>query len=450
MSLLAAASVSAQPDREGGAAQGDIDEQVAEALYQRGLVLFQQGDYENAKKLFIESLERSATGPRSKDALRLLRSSNERLGFDDLDAGRPGTGGAPLDPYGDPDPGAAPLDPYGDPDPGTAPLDPYGDPGTAVEVRSIEETERETAQRTLLFWGGAYGFTTGLALAGPQDEVGSIGGVPFLVGALSAGAGAGLSYFWFDRYPMTPGQAAATASGGFWGAATFGLIGDVILFYASDSEEAGNDTNALYKFVAAGGLVGTGLGGAYAYRASPGEGEVAFVNSLSLYGASLGLLLGVTIDPPQSQAYSLQAAIGSLIGLGTGVYLAERAGVSRRRMLWVDLGAAAGAAVPWALVYPLVSDSDSSKDEQAIGFVSSLTMVGGAVAAWLLTRGLDREPEPLAAEAGADRTPPPPALLQREQSGRWRVGVPVLRPVEDPALAPPARSLGLDLFSGRF
>ena len=52
----------------------------------------------------------------------------------------------------------------------------------------------------------------------------------------------------------------------------------------------------------------------------------------------------------------------------------------------VDLGAAAGAAVPWILIYPLVNDDGTNNDEQALGWISSLTMGGGALTAWLLTR----------------------------------------------------------------
>src|SRR5690606_3044036 len=58
-----------------------VDEHVAAALYDRGMVLYELGDVANAKTMFIESLERSSEGSRAADALRMLRAANEKLGI---------------------------------------------------------------------------------------------------------------------------------------------------------------------------------------------------------------------------------------------------------------------------------------------------------------------------------------------------------------------------------
>jgi hypothetical protein len=169
-------------------------------------------------------------------------------------------------------------------------------------------------------------------------------------------------------------------------------------------------------------------------------GDVALAHSLALYGAGAGLLLGAAMDPPHNEAYTLNGAIGTVVGLSAGLLLAPRVETTRRRMLWVDAGAAAGALAPW-LLYPLVADEDASGDEQAIGLLSGIGLVGGAVLAWYLTR--DR-PDADAATGSAPRLG---ALLERSGGGTWMPGVPLLRPVRPRS---EGRSLGFDALAGRF
>jgi hypothetical protein len=131
------------------------------------------------------------------------------------------------------------------------------------------------------------------------------------------------------------------------------------------------------------------------------------------------------------------------------VLLAPRLEVSRRRMLLVDLGAAAGVAAGW-LLYPLVQDGDTNNDEQALGLVSTLTLGAGAVVAWVMTRGMDDDGDDRESAARHD-PPPPPGLLQRTAAGRWEPGLPALRPLSTPQAATPAGGgVVLDLLSGRF
>ena len=418
---------------QSGDAADDIDDQVAASLFERGKQLYSEGDHANAKKLFIESLERSPKGPAAKDSLAFLRNSNEKLGVSDLDDGRPGVGGeGPKDPYADAD---GPRDPYAGGDgPGDDPKDPYGAAGEPKH-----DPERG-ARRTLLAWGGAYGFSLGLALAGPQGDDGEIGGGAFLVGALGAGAGAGLSHLLYRRKPMTAGQSAFSASAGTWAALDIALMVDVF-------DTDGTDVNDIYKGVAAGGLLGFGAGAYYAYKKSPSVGDVSFTNSLAMYGAAGGLLLGVGISPAEGEAYSLQAVLGSTAGFVAGLWLSDRVDTTRRRMLMVDLGAAAGAAIPWALLYPLINDSGTNNDEQAVGWISALTLGGGAVAAWFLTRD---EPEAAAPLSEPEESAGPMAVLRRTRRGKWQLAAPVLRPMHNPVLAPSTGglSLGIDLLGG--
>src|SRR5688500_16101826 len=55
-------------------ADGDIDDQVAQALHRRGLQLYERGDLVSARMLFAESLERSPDGTVASESLRMLRA----------------------------------------------------------------------------------------------------------------------------------------------------------------------------------------------------------------------------------------------------------------------------------------------------------------------------------------------------------------------------------------
>ncbi|HEY8146573.1 MAG TPA: hypothetical protein VIG06_28015 [Kofleriaceae bacterium] len=416
----------------------DIDDQVAQALQARGQQLLQRGDAASAKMLFIESLERSPKGPRSSETLRSLRAANKKLGLKNLDDGRPGT---PVDPHGGGATGEQPLDPYG--------RRPGGGGGNGDDGLDREVGPSAAGRRVVMAFSAGAGLIAGLAIAGPESETTNdfgettteVGGGAVLAGLLGAGVGFAGSWWLTDRYPVSTGQSVAIASGASWGTLDLALFGDAVT-------GADSDPNDVWKFAAAGGLLGLGAGTWYAARFDPSEEDLVFVNSLGALGTGAGLLVGVGIQPPEREAYSINALVGSLGGLGIGVALADSAAISSRRMLFIDLGAAAGAALPWALLYPLIKEDGSEDDEQAAGWLSALTLGGGAIAAWYLTRAMD-EADPAEASAALDAAPP--AVVQRTSGGTWALGAPLPRPMQSPALAPPSGiSLGADLVSGRF
>lgn len=425
-------------------APADVSEQVAASLYDRGMVLFEQGDIANAKKMFGESLERSPDGSQAADALRMLRQCNEKLGIADLDAGRPAvTNDGPIDPYGE-----GPLDPYGDPDPNTGegPLDPYADPGKdpKADKGGPKDKDEEGAGRLFVAHGGLQGFIAGMALLGPfeEDEVtgelGSLRGGAVAVGLLAGGAAGYFSHWLSGRKKLTETQGNVINSGGFWGLYNGAHLANV--FAGEDSD--GND---IYLGMAITGLLGSGFGYWYAQERDPSAGDLAFTNSLTLYGTTGGLLIGVAMDPPRGDAYSLNALIGSALGLGLGYY-AEGYHPTRKRMLKVDLGAAVGAVAPWILLYPLISDSESDGDEQLTGLFSALGLGAGGYLTWRYT-----DNEKSSGGADAPLNPAPPALVQRSESGEWLLSSPSLRPMAMPRLAPQrGLSIGSDLVSGRF
>lgn len=414
--------------------QREIDDAVAQVLYDQGKTLYTQGEHLDAKQLFIESLERSAKGPAARDALAMLRTANERLGIANLDDGNPSVAPTdPVDPYGTGGPGNDLLDPYGD-NGGIA--DPYGTGSGRADLDAAA-----IARRRVMMWSAGYGALLGLAVAGPQDETGDTRGVSILAALIGGGVGAGAAWYALRKRELTLGQGQAVLSGGSWGAYTVALFGDAVTGVDTTT------TNEGFKATAIGGALGLLGGAVYAAKKDPSEHDVSLINSFGLYGTTAGLLFGVGMSPPESEAYSINGLIGAGAGLVLGHYLAGRADVSRRRMLRVDLGALAGVAATWAVFYPLVADDGTDNDEQAAGFISIGAMAGGAYIGWRLTRGMD-DPPTLTAERDA----PLPGLVTRGADGSWGLGAALPRPMENPALAPRtgAFTLGADVLSGRF
>jgi len=432
-------------------ADDDVDDQVAQALYRRGVALYRRGATADARTMFIESLERSPKGTVSGEALRMLRAANRRLGIANADAGRPSAQGeGVIDPYAggaQPPPTEAPLDPYG-----AAPTPPP--PSRSAEVDTGAPPEAPEAQegsvmgrRAVIAWSGAVGLVAGMAVAGPENDSGEVSNGAVIGGLVGAAGGVGLSYWLTRRVPLSLGQSAAIASAATWGGTWGGLLGDA----ATGTDSAPND---VWKYVAAGGLVGLGGGAAYAIIAKPSEEDVALTNSLAIFGAGAGVSIAAGMEVPESEAFALNALFGSTAGIAAGLLLAPRVEVSLRRTLLLDAGAAAGAAASWGVLYPLIADGTTRNDEQIAGWVAAATMTGGVVVTWLLTRGMDeRASGPLAARASRrGALPPPPAVVRRDADGSWQLGVPFLRPLVSRDLAPPARAtaLGVDLLSGRF
>ncbi|HUH00847.1 MAG TPA: hypothetical protein VML75_02565, partial [Kofleriaceae bacterium] len=255
------------------------------------------------------------------------------------------------------------------------------------------------------------------------------------------GGGAGAAWYALRNRRLTEGQGQAVISGGTWGAYLIALFGDVVTGVDSTT------TNEGFKATAIGGALGLAGGAVYAATQEPTADDVSLINSFGLYGTTAGLMLGVGMAPPESEAYSINGFIGAGAGLVLGHYLAGRAEVSRRRMLRVDLGALAGVAATWAVFYPLIADDGTDNDEQAAGLLSIGSMAAGAYIGWRLTRGMDDPPTLTGAREVAV-----PGLINRTSDGTWGLGTAMPRPMENPALAPRtgAFTLGADVLSGRF
>lgn len=461
--------VSAQPDElsdprppdalpDAGVADADappsdphkaVAEAVALALFERSKVLFERGDYANAKTLLAESLERSVRGPVSREALMYLQRCNAELGIPDPNHGAPpelrdapSAVEVPLDPYG----GAGEtdiLDPYG-----TETLDPYelspdsdvGEadvPGPEVDDGDgWSEADVYAVRRTLMGYGALYGFTTGLAVAESGEESN-----PLAAGFVGAGAGLAGAYLLTRGDVLSAGEIAGVAWGGLWGGTSVALMADL-----ATGIDSSDPADILWS-MSLGGLLGSGAGWLATRKLDPSPGDVALVGSLSIYGMMSGLLIGVGMEPPESEAYSLNMLMGTAVGVAAGFYAANRLEVSRRRMLWVDIGATVGALAPWVIVYPLIADGESDTAVQATGWISTLGLLGGAYLAWRGTNDMDDG----ALRVDRKQIAGVPALLQRSDDGAWGVGMLSLRPAGYTQLAPATtRGWSIDLVGGRF
>ncbi len=401
----------------------DLNTQVAKSLYRRAGVLYDNGDYDNAQMLLNEAAALRPSGSTAAAIEALRREVELRISEREVEEN------IPVDPYGDDD-----LDDE---------LDPYGDeqgeddelPAELLPVDTSAADDLSRGRRTFIVYGGMLGFTLGLA----ATDLDSSDSSPVLPALLGAGAGLGGAYLFARKRDISAGRASTIA----WSGAFSGLVGGVIVDLTAIDDSRTTDVT---RGVALGATLGSALGWYAGDRLDPSPGDAALVASMGLYGTAAGLLIGVGIDPVESEAYSINAMVGAGLGLGVGAYLASQSEVSRRRMMWVDLGAALGAATPWVVLYPLFADSNARSDEQAAGVISTLGLAAGGYLAWRLTAGM--EPEQIADDSLAAV----PGFVRRGADGRWGLGVGLPRPAQNPVLGPHlgGRALAVDLFGGQF
>ncbi len=392
-------------ERRGPPAPPDVDRAVAAALLARSVELERQGDLEGAKELAVEAIEREPRGPHAEDALGHLRSLNGQLGYDDphhglvdepADRGRAGG------------PGPEPV------------------PGSD-----------RRAQLGLAAFGAAYGTTLGLALGGPQSRDGSVRGGAVVLGLLGGGGAGALGYYASERFDLTGPQVGTIGAAGTFGAMAGGFVGDLVAGIDDGSP------NQITASMAVGGLLGTGAGAVYAVRRPPSAESVHLTSSLAAYGTAAALFLGVAMDPPTREAYSLNAALGGAAGLGAGVWLGELGRAPpRAQMHRADIGAGAAVAGTWVLLYPATGSA------RATGAISVLSLAGGALAGFYT--GRDEAGEPAADGEAAALSAAPPALWVRGAHGEWSRGVPIVRPLRAADHGDGDFSLGFDVASGRF
>ena len=376
-----------------------LAEQIAAALVTRAQELYDARVFVEAKQLAVEALVTSPRGAAAEHAKYLISRVNERLGITD----------AP------PAPPVEILPPAG---PGTPP------PPVAAPARRLDRDARTTLAARVHggLVGGVLGATLGAVLT---EDTPAAAGIPLGVvgGALAALLLPGV----VARHGFTEAQVRTAGMSSVWGGVVGGLLADAV------------DVDGT---TARGVLIGTSVGATLGALAGVGlassdrltRGDVALIDTLAGVGAAAGLTLGMVMQPVESEGYSVNAMLGAVGGVVVGYVAAPQTRTTTRRMVRVAAYAAVGGGLPF-LVYPMISNSSTSADEQAIGAISTIGLVGGLVLGFQRTRGLDREldvPPGAASPATA-----PPALVGRSAAGQWAPGTLAIQPLSR-ALAPQA------------
>jgi hypothetical protein len=153
--------------------------------------------------------------------------------------------------------------------------------------------------------------------------------------------------------------------------------------------------------------------------------------------------MGALMQPPEGEAYSVNAILGTTAGAITGLVMAKQRDISARRMGRIDLWATVGALTPWVLFAAADGNAD---DAQVAGFFSMAGLAGGVWLGFRLTRTWD---ERVATDTiGSDA---PAGIVRRSSAGAWSLGGPSLRPLHNPALGVPlGRGAAVDVVGVRW
>ncbi|MBL8621496.1 MAG: PEGA domain-containing protein [Myxococcales bacterium] len=150
-----------------------------------------------------------------------------------------------------------------------------------------------------------------------------------------------------------------------------------------------DDSSVLTSTALGGSVAGATIAVLAARQGEIGEGQAAIVNSGVLWGTVSGLLFTQVFAGSDRTDLALTSA-GSGLGLITGVVLAKRYGISRKRVIYIDLAGTAGLVAGLAVQNGAQSSSTgtSASDESR----SHFTLAGMAIGLGLgvyLTRNLD-------------------------------------------------------------
>lgn len=365
-----------------------LGEQVARALVQRAQELFDARMFADAKQLAVEALVRSPKGAAADQARYLLKAANEQLGIvEDKPVEKPEP------------PAVRQLDPEPPPLPPTL--------------------ERPSAPRVVTtVHAGMYGAVLGAAIGANASETDQERNAVIGGALTSIVAGLALPRL-VDRLSWTEAQIRTAGSGSVWGGMIGGLIADV-------AETSGSSTSSVLAGAGVGATLGALAGGAMAKSNQRTSGDIALIDTFAGIGAAGGFTLGMLMQPAESEAYSLNAILGTAGGVVTGMVVGPRTNTTPRRMLRVAGIAAAGGALPF-LLYAGIRDEASDSDERLTGALSTIGLIGGAYLGFRLTADLDVGKDVLDGKPAIDDAPP--AIVGRSSDGRWSLGAVTIQPL---------------------
>ena len=424
------------------AADPVLAEQVAQQLVERAQQLLDAKVYVDAKQLAFEAIAQSATGPAASHARYIIKLVNIQLGLKD-DAPPPPADKPVAPPVVTPPPTDAtpPVDlaPIDDPTTRTvAPPPPLT--GAPLAPRPEEPTTGDTNRRIATtvhstLYAGLLGAMVGSLFSKSNAAAGAIP-VGLAAGIAAGVYGPGL----IDRVGWDEAQLRTTGAGTVWGGAIGGFFADAVTV---------GPTSA--RAVLIGASIGATVGGAgaalLARTHTLTRGDVALVDTLGGAGLFGGLVIGMLMQPAKTEAYSINAILGTAGGVVVGLIAAPQTNTTPRRMLRVAGLGALGGALPF-LLYAAIHDRTSQADERITGLLSSAGIVSGLYLGFRLTEGMDEGLDTAEGDAGKKPPEAPVAVINRASDGSWDLGALALSPL-DPNLAP-QKGLALSVLGARF
>jgi len=442
--LALSASARAQPaDPYAPAAGADpvLAEQVAQQLVERAQQLLDAKVYADAKQLAFEAIAQSAAGAAAAHARYIIKLVNIQLGLKD-DAPPP----PPEKPVAPPvvvppDPGAAPPDPVDhapidDPTTRTVPVPIAPVPSHPDEPPVSGDTNRRIASTVhATLYAGLFGAMIGSLFSKTNEAAGA---VPVgLAAGIAAGVyGPGL----IDRLDWNEAQIRTVGAGTVWGGVIGGFFADAVTVGPTSG-----------RAVLIGATIGATIGGAGATLLARSHkltrGDVALVDTFGGAGLFGGLVIGMLMQPAKSEAYSVNAVLGTAGGVVVGLIAAPQTNTTPRRMLRVAGLGALGGALPF-LLYAAIHDKTTQSDERITGLLSSAGIVGGLYLGFRLTDGMDEGLDTADGDAGKKPVEAPVAVINRASDGTWDLGALAIAPL-DPNLSP-QKGLALSVLGARF
>ncbi len=387
-----------------------LKEQVAESLVARAQELYDARVFVDAKQLAVEALVTSPKGQAAEHAKFLIAAINRQLGMVE--------GGPALQPQVD----LTPIAPVA-----SAPVSP-----------SQPEARGSPAVLAARVHGGLYAGLVGTTIGSLfSKKTPAAGAIP--VGIVTGVVGGLFLPRVTDKLGWNEAQIRTAGAGSVWGGVAGGLIADAV-------KTTGTTAREVLVGASIGSTVGLVAGGGLASRNTYTPGDIALVDTLAGIGVFGGFSIGMLMQPPESEAYSVNAALGAAAGIVVGLVAAPQTNTTPRRMLRVAGVAAAGGAAPF-LLYAAIRDKSSTADERVTGLLSTAGLVVGAYVGLRLTRDLDVG---LDVQQGK-RTPiddAPMALVGRHSDGRWSLGMLGVQPLS-PQLAPQP-GLAMPVVGGAF
>ena len=426
-----------------------LAEQVAQQLVERAQQLFDAKVYADAKQIAFEAIAQSAIGPAAVHARFIIKQANLQLGLKDDSPPPPpekpvappivvpaGTGDAPppIDKPGE----QVDATPIGDPTLATRPVPPPAPttPEKPEQPVGPSDTNRRiaTTVHTTLY-AGLFGSMIGSLFSKSNEAAGAI---PMGLAAGIVGGVYGPDLV--DRLGWDEAQIRTTGAGTVWGGVLGGFFADAVTVGPTSGRQ-----------VLIGAAIGATLGGAGGAFLAHGKkltrGDVALVDTFAGAGLFGSLVIGMLMQPAKSEAYSINALLGTTGGVIVGLIAAPQTNTTPRRMLRVAGLGALGGALPF-LLYAAIHDKTSTTDERVTGLLSVGGIVGGLYLGFRLTEDMDVGLDTHETDAGKKAPEPAIAVINRASDGSWDLGALAIAPL-DPHLAP-QKGLALSVLGARF